>query len=111
MTFDAVKRLGEWMPIRDCPGRFVLHGVPQNLTLAGLSEEFSGAERFESSKARDAVWVVLLEDGGMISYSRPDGTWLHTLNTTDGFQRKLAQLEIALPEPAPDHAFYSIGDH
>jgi len=27
MTFDTVKRLSKWTPIRNCPGRFVLRGV------------------------------------------------------------------------------------
>jgi hypothetical protein len=54
------------------------------------------AEQFRIAAARDAVVVVRLSDGGLISYSRADGTYVHTLNTADGFARKLAQLGITL---------------
>jgi hypothetical protein len=45
--------------------------------------------------ARDRVLVARLRDGGVISYLRANGTCLHTLNTADGFDRKLRQLGIA----------------
>ena len=32
----------------------------------------------------------------MISYKRDDGSFLHTLNTEEGFERKLKQLGIDL---------------
>ena len=99
MTFDAVKELGEWAPIRDCPGRFVLRGVRPTLGVTDLLGGVAGVQEFQSPRARDAVWVVCLEDGGTISYRRQDGTWLHTLNTKEGFRRKLEQLEICLREP------------
>lgn len=54
------------------------------------------AQQFHVAAARDAVVVVPLSDGGLISYSRADGTYVHTLNTRDGFARKLAQLGIQL---------------
>ena len=47
--------------------------------------------------ARDPVHVAALDGGGLISYARPDGSWAHTLNTPEGFARKLAQLGIVLP--------------
>lgn len=51
---------------------------------------------FRSAKARDRVLVVPLEDGGVISYAREDGSLVHTLNTPEGFARKLADLGIIL---------------
>jgi hypothetical protein len=42
--------------------------------------------------ARDPVVVTPFEDGGLISYRKPDGLFLHTLNTREGFERKLVQL-------------------
>jgi len=95
MTFDSVKELGEWRPIRNCPGRFVLHGVPPTHSITDLLGENVIVRRFQSPGARDVVVVVRLEDGGMISYQRPSGTWLHTLNTEEGFRRKVEQLEIS----------------
>lgn len=46
--------------------------------------------------AKDKVLVVPLEDGGLISYARADGRLVHTLNTAEGFGRKLSQLRISL---------------
>ena len=47
-----------------------------------------------SGTAKDTVIVTSFEDGGLISYRKPDGTYLHTLNTREGFERKLRQLGI-----------------
>jgi len=98
MTFAETWKLGVWSPIRDCPGRFILQGRLPSLTL----RELFGCEpeilRFPTSKARDGVLVVRLQDGGVISYQRPDGSFRHTLATPEGFARKLAQLEIHLAE-------------
>ena len=46
--------------------------------------------------ARDQVLVVEFEGGGLISYLREDGTLMHTLNTSEGFHRKLRQLGVEL---------------
>ena len=99
MTFDTVKRLGKWTPIRDCPGRFVLRGVLPAFSIVDLLGDIAGVQRLQSPRAIDTVWVVYLEDGGVISYRRLAGTWRHTLNTEEGFRRRLEQLEISLHEP------------
>lgn len=99
MTFDTVKRLGKWTPIRDCPGRFVLRGVLPEFSVVDLLGDIAGVQQFQSPRAIDTVWVVCLEDGGVISYRRHAGTWRHTLNTKEGFRRKLDHLEISLHEP------------
>ena len=98
MTFDNVKRMGKWRPIRNCPGRFVLRGVSPASSVVDLLGAIAGIQQFQSPRAKDTVWVVCLDDGGMISYRRPAGTWIHTLNTEEGFRRKLEQLEISLHE-------------
>ncbi len=46
--------------------------------------------------ARDAVIVGQFEGGGIISCRKEDNTYLHTLNTEEGLERKLAQLGISL---------------
>lgn len=51
---------------------------------------------FRADAARDTVLVASLDKGGMISYKRADGSFLHTLNTEEGFERKLRQLGIDL---------------
>ena len=54
--------------------------------------------------ARDPVLVVGFEGGGLISYLREDRTLMHTLNTSEGFRRKLRQLGVGLEAsgPAPE---------
>ncbi len=49
---------------------------------------------FETGRAADPVVVVWLDKGGLISYKKGDGKYLHSLNTAEGFERKLSQLEI-----------------
>lgn len=60
--------------------------------LTGIAE----VREFHVSAAKDAVLVVRLIDGGLISYKRSDGSYLHTLNTAEGFARKLTELGIRL---------------
>jgi hypothetical protein len=98
MKFEFVWRLGNWEPIRECPGRFVLRGMSPVFSLYDLLADNTDSHRLHSPKARDTVCIVCLEDGGIISYHRSDGTWLHTLNTREGFARKLKQLEISLSD-------------
>ena len=51
-----------------------------------------------SEAARDvAVVVALVGGGGLITYEKPDGRQVHTLNTPAGFARKLEQLGLELP--------------
>ncbi len=94
MTFDSLYSRFTWQPIRDCPGRFILRGVTATVGLVDLLDETMVAQRFDSVHAKDAVWVARFDDGGVISYQRGDGTWLHTLCTPAGLKRKLRQLEI-----------------
>ena len=51
---------------------------------------------FDVEAARDRVVVARLDKGGLISYKRTDGTYVHTLNSVEGFSRKILQLGIAL---------------
>ena len=54
----------------------------------------SGGSEHVCGAAKDPVIVTPFEDGGLISYRKADGTFLHTLNTREGFERKLRQLGI-----------------
>ena len=97
MTFQQLATDWAWRPIPNCPGRFVLADTRQNLIspyeLAGADTTFS---TFQVPTARDAVVVGQFDGGGLISYHRRDGTYVHTLNTPAGFERKLQQLGIVL---------------
>lgn len=96
MTFDELKSKWIWRPIRNCPGRFILLDFDVNTA----PDEIAGADitwsEFRVESARDIVIVGRMCDGGMISYRRKDGTYLHTLNTVAGFERKLTELGIRI---------------
>ena len=104
MTFQTVKKMGDWMPIRDCPGRFVLRGASVTLSVGGLLGHDTPVYKYTSPKVPDVVWIARFDDGGTISYCRPDQTWLHTLCTPSGFSRRLEQLEISLNVQSPDQS-------
>lgn len=97
-TFAELKERFPWRPITGCPGRFVLATADKDLSSGELAGESARSKPYRVAAARDEVWVTPLEGGGLISYRRPDGSYLHTLNTTEGFTRKLRQLGIEKPE-------------
>jgi hypothetical protein len=99
MTFDLMFQSWTWKPIPHCPGRFVLRGAPADLLPEKLLAGEMDVQEFPTTKARDKVLVAEFEGGGLISYARPDGTYCDTLNTTEGFGRKLAQLGGDQSEP------------
>lgn len=93
MNFEEVFRKFAWRAIRNCPGRFALSmelhsGSPEQLAPGYEAREYC------VDGAREPVAVVSFSDGGLISYRKADGRYLHTLNTEDGFTRKLGELGI-----------------
>lgn len=86
----------DWQPIRNCPGRYVLRGTGSDLNPAAILGHESITSEHKVRAARDMVLVTKMEGGGLISYRRADGTFVHTLNTTEGFERKLLELGIEL---------------
>jgi hypothetical protein len=94
MTFDCLAKAWNWKPIHNCPGRYILQGVQTNLSPRELLGDEVEVKEYRVDSARDAVVVIKLEGGGLISYHRGDGSFLHTLNTPEGFTRKLSQLGI-----------------
>ncbi|MDT4968325.1 MAG: hypothetical protein QOJ64_3062 [Acidobacteriota bacterium] len=94
MTFDDLLKKWDWKPIRNCPGRYVLQASRNDLCLADVLDADVDQNEYRVSTAPDAVLVVKLDEGGIISYKRRDGSFVHTLNTRDGFVRKLSQLGI-----------------
>lgn len=93
ITFERLREKWHWKPIANCPGRFVL-----SADRSVNPEELLGAEvqmrSFHVSGARDEVLIFSFGDGGVISYKRSDGTYVHTLSTAEGFKRKITQLGI-----------------
>lgn len=96
VTFDDLKTAWTWQPIPICPGRFVLSSPRPDLTPGELVGTATHLHDFHVPTARDAVIVALLVGGGLISYRRANGSYVHTLNTVEGFERKLLDLGIPL---------------
>ena len=98
MTFDELVIQRNWKPIRNCPGRFLLVGVRSDLPPEAVVGREIELLKFHVETARDTVVVARLDEGGLISYKRADGTYLHTLNSNEGFSRKILQLGIVLED-------------
>lgn len=94
ITFNEIRTEWELKPIRNCPGRFVIHLSDAGLSLQDLFGQNIEVQTFQVAAARDTVLVIRLDEGGLISYRRANGTYLHTLNTAEGFARKLLSLNI-----------------
>lgn len=92
-TCAEVLVVGPWRELPGCPGRLVWRG-DRSMTPEDLAGPDAVVEVFTVDAARDPVHVAALPDGGLISYRQPDGTWVHTLNSVEGFERKLAQLGV-----------------
>ncbi len=88
-----------WKPIPGCPGRLVHAGLSARPVedVVGLA---TAPPVRTSAVARDPVVIVLLADGGVISYCKADGMYLHTLATPEAFARKVRQLGSSRCEAA-----------
>ena len=96
ITFDALAAKWELSPIRNCPGRFIIRAHAADLSPQELLGPGVEIYTFNVAAANDTVLVARFDGGGLISYRRADGTHLHTLNTAEGFKRKLLDLGIEM---------------
>ena len=94
VSFDQLWRKQAWLPIANCPGRYRLASRNSVLTPGELANCELEVEVHEPPACRDLVVVAEIRDGGLISYHRSDDTYVHTLNTVDGFARKLKALGL-----------------
>ncbi len=94
-TFEELMIKWNWKAIRDCPGRYKMLASRVGLVPKDLLGPEVEVKTFHVPTARDTVMVASLAGGGgLISYRRTDGSYLHTLNTEEGFERKLMDLGI-----------------
>ena len=99
-TFEQVFSSGNWQPIRNCPGRYALRGGDRRVPVTTIAGPETQVSEHRSEAARDTVLIVVLAGGGLISYRHADGSYVHTLNTREGFARKLKQLGLEVGESA-----------
>ena len=96
-----------WKMIPNCPGRYVVK-KNQHITKLNLDELLAASletiqdknieiYHTQSPKILDAVHVAVFpnEGGGIITYCKSTGEFVHTLNTQSGLARKLTGLELA----------------
>ncbi|CAF1005644.1 unnamed protein product [Adineta ricciae] len=81
LDFAKLFELYSWKEIKNCPGRYVLN----NQILIQI---------FTSEICRDAIHIGKFTDGGLLSYGKSDGTYVHTLNNSSGLTRKMNHLNI-----------------
>jgi hypothetical protein len=93
LTLDELKRRWSLRQIRNCPGRYIVADCPPDMSPEQLLEGKVPVVPHPIPGARDLVLIAVFEGGGLISYKRPDGSFLHTLNDEAGLRRKLEQLK------------------
>ncbi|MCD9185116.1 MAG: hypothetical protein LUM44_01685 [Pyrinomonadaceae bacterium] len=92
-TFEKALKTSDWKPIRNCPGRFQLIGGRSVIPIEKLSESKNPAVEILTEIVPDKVLTIEFEDGGgLISYVKDDGKFIHTLSTKEGFARKINHL-------------------
>jgi hypothetical protein len=96
MTFEELLARFDWRAMRGCPGRYLLAGGP---TASPPGELFGdlGFHEARSARASDRVFVAAIGGGGIISYAKENGTFVHTLGDSAGFARKLHALGLEAP--------------
>lgn len=102
---DDLLRRFDGQPIASCPGRFVLRGIDPTCGPHTVVPTGGRMSEHTATTARDRVVVTRLGGAagawGLISYARSNGTWVHTVNTPEGFARKLTDLGIAESPATP----------
>ena len=94
MRFETLFASLDWTPIPGCPGRYLLRTDRAAIPPAVLVGDDATMQQYSSPQAADPIELALLEDGAVLSYRKPDGRYVHTLNTPEGLARKLAQLGL-----------------
>ena len=101
---DLLKRF-QWEQIPNTNGRFTLNRAEPPRSIAELVDsQETEIKQYPSAHQQELIFVVELEDGGLISYLRKDGSFIHTLNSQNMFKRKQWELGIISysPRGVPD---------
>jgi len=110
MLLERLRELWPWHEIRGCPGRFVVskvgdHVPPEQLLVKICEKEnldrtvMVRSRTFKHSHAGDDVFVAVFLDagrpphgGGLITYCKKNGSFVHTMNEPQGLERKLTAM-------------------
>lgn len=93
ISFERLFQLHPWREIPHCPGRYLLR-KKANEQLKFVSPNEIAIEIFNSDVCPDRIHLGRFIDGGLLSYEKSDGTFVHTLNNPSGLQRKMTHLCI-----------------
>eukprot|EP00123_Amoebidium_parasiticum_P001836 comp13033_c0_seq1/m.8302 comp13033_c0_seq1/g.8302 ORF comp13033_c0_seq1/g.8302 comp13033_c0_seq1/m.8302 type:complete len:122 (-) comp13033_c0_seq1:341-706(-) len=90
-----------WREIKGCPGRYVTSDQKARLTSPDALLKEVGIEAVTQTctpnPQRDTVVVARFEGGGgLLTYVKGQGVYVHTLNTASGMERKLEALGITI---------------
>lgn len=92
---DKLRALFPWEPIKNCPGRYVVRQLgdelaPQDLLVQICSEDGEYRSQLFLRPGQDDVFVAVFHDGGgLITFCKPERRFVHTLNEPHGLERKL----------------------
>lgn len=109
---QRLRDLWPWHEIRGCPGRFIVSKIgdeipPEELIKRIMFETHGPIDNNEQSLVRmkrferqdqDDVFVAVFLDetgGGLITFCKKNGSFVHTLNEPSGLMRKLEGLGFA----------------
>lgn len=98
ISFSRLFQLYPWKEIPHCPGRYVLRKKSNEQLRSIPPNEFLNnqirIEIFNSDVCPDRIHIGQFVDGGLLSYEKSDGTFVHTLNNISGLKRKMNHLCI-----------------
>ena len=95
LSTRSVARAHDWQPILNCAGRYTLGSKPSAVSPAQLVGSMARPLELRSVACRDVIEFIRFSDGGgLLSYRRVCGDYVHTLNTPSGLRRKLMDLGL-----------------
>ncbi len=92
MTAQDLMTRYRWEQMSNDRGRFVLAAGQGSIATDELLGPDADVRRLASVAGKDVIVLARFEEGGLISYERPDGSVVHTLNTERAFKLKVWEM-------------------